>query len=117
MMSSGLRPTAASYIHAPAPPSTVVSQTPAPGATVPRDQEVGLLVSLGPSSPTFVMPDLRGIELDQATAGLQEYGILVATARSVAIPGAGRNTIVDQEPRPGFPLGRSDVVHLSVSRP
>jgi len=114
---TGLTPASASYVHSAAPASTVVAQTLAPGAAVPRDQEIGLLVSLGPSSPTFVMPDLRGMDLDQATAGLQEYGILVASARTVALPGVGRNTIVDQEPRPGFPLDRRNVVHLSVSRP
>lgn len=114
---AGLRPSAVSYLHSSAPASTVVGQTPAPGAAVPREQEMGLLVSLGPSTPTFVMPDLRGEEMGRATAGLQEYGILVASARTVALPGVDRDTIVDQEPRPGFPLGRRDVVHLSVSRP
>ena len=114
---TGLRLLNTSYVHDRALPNTVIGQEPPPGTVVPRDSDVQLLVSLGPTSPTFVMPNLVGKPAGRSQLQLQGYGIQVGAPRLVRGAGAAPETIVNQSPGPGAPLRRTDVVILTVSSP
>lgn len=114
---AGLRLLGTSYVHDPAPANTVVGQEPPPGSVVPRDSDVQLLVSLGPLSPTFVMPNLVGRHAGRSQLQLQGYGIQVGAPRLVRGTGAPPESVVNQSPGPGAPLRRTDVVILTVGSP
>jgi len=113
----GLKLQNTSYIHDPAAPNTIIGQEPQPGVVVPRDSDVQLLVSLGPSSPTFVAPYLVGKPASPVQLQLQGYGIQVGAPRTVRGAGVAADTIVNQTPGPGMPLRRTDVVILTVAQP
>jgi beta-lactam-binding protein with PASTA domain len=94
-----------------------MAQDPPGESTVSREMEVSILVSLGPDALTFVTPSLVGKPFAQARASLQEYGVQVGAVRTVKEPGTEAEAIVAQNPAPGTPLTRREVVQVSVNRP
>ena len=112
----GLRLASTTFLRGHGPAQTVIAQSPPGGTVVPRDSSVALLVSAGPVAYTFVTPDLVGTSAQAAQREIGSYGIQVAAFRSeksVNAPG----TVLGQAPLPGMPLGRSDVIQLTVSQP
>lgn len=114
---AGLQLVSVGYLHGPAEPHTVMAQDPPGESTVSREMEVSILVSLGPEPLTFVTPSLVGKPFPNARASLQEYGLQVGAVRTVKEPGTPPETIVAQNPAPGTPLTRREVVQVSVNRP
>lgn len=113
---AGLRVASLAYLRSPAPPQSVVAQSPAAGASVARESEAALLLSAGPPGFTFVMPDLAGQTEERARYGLLQYGVQTAPARitgGLDPPG----TVVAQSPLPGYPLDRNQIVQLTVVAP
>lgn len=112
----GLKVASLAYLRSARPAQTVIAQTPLPGTLVPRESEVSLLLSSGPPSYTFLMPELQGMPVERARALLQSYGVESAPPRSS--PGGGTpGMVVVQSPLPGYPLDRSQIVQLAVSAP
>jgi serine/threonine-protein kinase len=112
----GLRLASTTFLRGTQPAQTVIAQSPPAGAVVPRDSDVALLVSSGPLAYTFVTPDLVGTSAQTAQQEIGSYGIQVATLRSERSPHAP-GTVLGQAPLPGMPLGRSDLIQLTVSQP
>jgi len=113
---AGLRVASLAYLRSDLPAQTVLAQTPAPGTLVPRESEVALLLSAGAPTYTFAMPDLSGMPVEKARAGLMIYGVQAAPTRT-APGGPTPGAIVSQSPLPGYPLDRSQIVQLVVSAP
>lgn len=113
---AGLNLFSTAYVHSGAPTQTVAAQDPAPSTTVPKESDVSLLVSIGAENPVFVAPDLRGMPGERAQAQLQAWGIQASLVRPSAAHG-GQNLVVAQSPGPGMPLGRGDVLQLTVGQP
>ena len=113
---AGLKVASLAYLRSELPAQTVVAQTPAPGTLVPRESEVSLLLSAGPPTYTFVMPDLAGMAQERARSGLLTYGVQAAPTRT-APGGRAPGEVVAQSPQPGYPLDRTQLVQLVVSAP
>jgi beta-lactam-binding protein with PASTA domain len=113
----GLRLSSTAYAHLQGPAQTIAAQDPPADVVVPKDSDVSILVSMGPSSPTFVSPYLIGSPLATVQAQLQSYGIQIGSIRTARIPGTPGGLVVSQNPQPGFPLTRSDVMQLTVGQP
>lgn len=113
---AGLKVASLAYVRSLLPAQTVVAQSPPPGTVVPRDAEVGLLVSSGPPLFTFVAPDLTGQKLEKAQRTLGAYGIQAGPTR-IQAGGGEPGTVVAQSPRPGYPLERAQIVQLMVNGP
>ena len=114
---SGLRLASTAFLRSGEVPQTVVAQDPPAGTVVPRDSDVSILVSAGPPDYTFVTPDLVGGPAQDAQNGLSVYGIRAATLRTKRDPAAPAGIVLAQAPLPGMPLGRSDMIQLTVSEP
>jgi serine/threonine-protein kinase len=112
----GLRLASTTFLRGSQPSQTVIAQFPPAGAVVPRDSDVALLVSAGPAAYTFVTPDLVGTSAQAAQQEIGSYGIQVAALRTEK-SSAASGTVLAQAPLPGMPLGRSDVIQLTVSQP
>jgi serine/threonine-protein kinase len=101
-------------IHSPDYPSdVVVAQTPAPKAAAAR---VSLLVNRGDSGPSFVMPDLIGVDGDRAADILRGRGFRVAVMASSPYPGVAAGVVLRQSPQGGFRIAPGEAVSLEVSR-
>lgn len=113
----GLRLASTAFAHLPNPAQTIAAQVPPPDVVVPKDSEVSILVSMGPSLPTFVSPYLIGQPLATVQAQLQGWGFQIGSIRTARLPGMAGGGVVSQTPQPGFPLSRGDVMQLTVSQP
>jgi eukaryotic-like serine/threonine-protein kinase len=114
---AGVRLASTAFIRTALPAQTVIAQDPPGGTVVPRDSEVSILVSAGPPVYTFVTPDLVGTASQDAQRGLSAYGIQAMALRTQKDSGSTPGTILAQAPLPGLPIGRSDMIQLTVSEP
>jgi serine/threonine-protein kinase len=98
-----------------APGSQVIGVAPVAGSLSVPGERVHRLVSGGPRTPRWVMPDLAGLTLREAREWINLCGFRSGAVRRV--PGDGRRsgTIVGQLPLSGYPIARRDVVELTVA--
>ena len=97
------------------PAGVVVAQDPPPGSRVEKGRPVRLTVSRGPEAATVVLPDLRGMSVQEATSQLEQLGLqlgLTSARYSSHPPGV----IIDQQPPAGSELRPGDRVDLVYSQ-
>ena len=114
--SAGYRLGAVHEVYAQAAPNSVIATSPTPGTTLPVGSQIELLVSGGPSPATTIIPDLRGLTVDEArflltTAGLQLAEVLETVSNSP--PGV----VIDQTPVPGMVAANTAVQLTVAARP
>ncbi len=98
-----------------APEGTVLVQRPPAGEA---DVTLGasLLVSLGPSGASYVMPDLIGHEAAAAVTALQAAGLKVGDVRYRSYPGVAPGIVLRQSPPAGHRVSARTPLALDVSR-
>jgi beta-lactam-binding protein with PASTA domain len=94
----------------------IMAQFPLPGVTVPRSRCVDLLISRGPLAPGFAMVDLKGFALETAIRHLERLQLTAGHIRVVHRKDAPLETVVDQDPLPGYRVVQGDPVALTVNR-
>lgn len=82
----------------------ITSQSPLPGSLIPKETKVKLTLS---SSPSQLMPDLRGMSLRRALSLL--------SGRKLQIEVEGEGRVTAQDPRPGESLAQGFRCHLLCS--
>ncbi len=89
----------------------VIEQSPAPGALVPLDSEITIVVN----SPEreLTMQDVMGLSLDVVQSGLESDGLQVNVGEMWSTEPEGM--VMAQEPEPGTKLYVGDTVTLTVS--
>ncbi len=110
-----------------APQDQVASQSPPANASGVAAPKIDLLVSLGPESPVYVMPDLTGQPMGSATLALQDAGMKVGKvgvaiamsgpaqpAPSPASEPGSASMIVAQNPAPGQKIVAGGTVNFEV---
>jgi beta-lactam-binding protein with PASTA domain len=121
-------------LHLPgAPLDQVMSQSPPANASGVSAPKISLLVSDGPETPVYVMPNLTGQPLGSAMLALQDAGVKVGTvsvlppspspagepetapvAPSVVSEPSAASMIVTQAPAPGQKIAAGSVVNFEV---
>jgi beta-lactam-binding protein with PASTA domain len=98
--------------HNAAPRGTVLDQSPAPGAMIPANQRVTLVVSGGQRFGTI--PSIIGMGRDQAQVSLETAGFEVGdvSERPSTQPSG---SVIDSRPRPGTQAPMPSAVALVVS--
>jgi serine/threonine-protein kinase len=89
----------------------VAGSDPGPESVLPRDTAVHLLVSMGPSEQSYVMPDLSGREIGGVRGQLEALGFKVVTPAG----GGAMGTIVSQDPPPGSRITQTTVIVLQAT--
>jgi serine/threonine-protein kinase len=96
--------------------STVLYQSPSPGDQGGTDPSVDVLVSLGPVSDEYLMPDLRGrTEADVRTRVVRE-GFRLGETTYRSQPGTDPGRVVGQQPPAGYKVSRDEVIRIEVSQ-
>ena len=95
------------------PAGVVISQEPAPGASVRRNAEVSVVVSKG--REPIKVPTVTGAALDAASATITQAGLTVARGEDVNSDTVPAGQVVSQTPDKGT-LHRGDAVTLVVSK-
>ena len=86
-------------------PGEIIGTRPARGERPEPGGAIDLLVSSGPPRGLFLMPDLRGVSIDEAARRLSAAGIHVDGGQS-------GGQVVHQQPQPGSPIAWGDVASL-----
>jgi serine/threonine-protein kinase len=113
----GLQPGWDARLHDPdVPEGVVIAQSPPGDALTVPGEHVHLLVSEGPRPPRWVMPDLSGRPLREVQDWITLCGFRTGPVRRMPAEGKDPGTVVGQLPPAGWPIGRRDVVELTVAR-
>jgi beta-lactam-binding protein with PASTA domain len=94
----------------------VLAADPPKDTVVAAQEPVSLLVGVGPSVPTFVMPDLIDQPLDQIRPVVEAHGLKVSTVKFEAYPGIRDGIIIRQYPLRGAPVSARDAISVVVSK-
>ncbi len=108
-----------SWLASDEPAGTILAQSEQPGSTVAEGTPLNLLVSSGERVPTASLPDLSGLELEEAlaralAAGLEEAQLSIVQTNDIS---ARPGTVVSQEPEPDVEFVLQDAaITLHVAR-
>jgi eukaryotic-like serine/threonine-protein kinase len=96
---------------------TILLQDPPPGETETLSEEgVALLVSLGPLTREYLMPDLIGKPAAEALDLLRLAGLKVAEVRYRTYPGVAPGVVLRQAPPSGYRVNVHSSVSLEISQ-
>lgn len=101
--------------HAEIPAGRVITTSPAPGSMTTRNRPFDLLISLGPPQVAYVMPDLKGMDLEVAVEGLMGMGLETDVQRFRPDDPQQIGRIADQTPPPGSRVEFGEMVGLRVA--
>lgn len=91
----------------------ILSQDPAPGASLERGTAVYLRVSKGPE--TLILPDLVGRPLDEARRMLDSLGVTLRQVTQVPRAGIPPGRVVEMSPPAGTQIRHGDAVTVAIS--
>ena len=105
----------AKAFHAKIKQDKIIAQYPLPGTETFRGISSNLLISMGARPIEFVMPDLTGLFLDEAVLKAEQNHLVIDTIKTVYKKNEIPNTILNQEPLPGFHVNESHLINLEVN--
>lgn len=101
--------------HDTVPEGHIITTSPPPESLIVRSGDLGLLISLGPRPEAWVMPDVRDMDLREASHGFQSMGVEVQVLRVDAESMLQDNRILEQQPPPGSRVESGERVSLKVA--
>jgi serine/threonine-protein kinase len=105
------------YTHTPdGDPSTVIYQSPKAGTQEGTDPSVNIVISLGPPSQFYIMPDLIGKPAELVAGRARSEGFHIGKLTTRKFPGVEPGVIIQQKPQAGYRLSKSDTIFLDVSQ-
>jgi beta-lactam-binding protein with PASTA domain len=93
----------------------VLQQDPSPGTSNVTSPHVDMLVSLGPRTAAYVMPELVGQSLNEAESKLTGIGLKSPKLTLTPLPGGLHGTVVGQTPSRGARMDASTQVELQIA--
>ncbi len=113
----GFQPGDEAHVHSyDMPTGRILAQVPASQSTAVPNSRVHRLVSDGPPSVAWVMPDLTGVTRKDAESWISDSGFRRGVVRRVEAFGQIPGTVVGQLPLAGYPVRSKDIVELAVAR-
>ena len=95
------------------PAHHIIFQEPEPGAEIKKGRDVRVIISKG--AETVLMPNLKGLSLQQARIILEENGLRQGFLSRTFIKNVGKDDIITQVPSSGTMIKRDGSVNLLVS--
>jgi len=114
LASGGFQPAEIESTHSERPAGVVLATTPPAKAPLPQGAQIKLLVSEGPNQATTLLPDLRGISLDDARYLLSVAELRVGDVQKMPSP-EPPGTVLSQSPPAGSELAVGSPVTLTVA--
>lgn len=98
------------------PINTVMAQRIAPGAKIKKEMYVSVVISTGSATDKVAVPDLTSKSFNAAIEILKKIGLEVGNVSYIISPDLLPNTIVDQYPRAGEMVARTQPIDLIIVR-
>ncbi|ADL07794.1 Stk1 family PASTA domain-containing Ser/Thr kinase [Thermosediminibacter oceani] len=96
------------------PAGIVIDQNPREGLQLPEGTEINYTVSLGPEVKKINMPLLIGKDLELVEKEIEENGLVLGNVEFTPSD-SKKNTIIEQDPKPGAEVEEGSAVNLVVS--
>lgn len=96
------------------PKDQVLASDPEPETQVEPSARIDLLVSLGAPATTYVLPNLRGHQVESVRSFLGRSGIRILE-RQRSASGMESGTVLEQSPPAGYRIRAGELVELTVS--
>ena len=93
----------------------VIAQVPPPHTKAVLHSRIHRLVSDGPPTPQWIMPELVGLTRADAVRWIEKNGFRTGTTRPVTSSRQARGTVVAQMPLAGYPIHGRDIVELAIA--
>jgi eukaryotic-like serine/threonine-protein kinase len=103
-------------VEDPTEEGTILVQHPAAGEAGSALEGVSLLVSRGPRSADYLMPDLIGRQADHVLDRLRAAGLKVSEVRYRTYPGVAPGIVLRQIPAAGHRVSTRGAVSLDISK-
>ena len=94
----------------------IISQNPASGSKVKKNREIYVVVSTGSKVMIVNIPDLRNKELKEATALIEEYGLILGRITYTNHFTVPKDVVIAQTPEPGNVNTITKNINLLVSK-
>jgi len=98
------------------PVNTVMAQRIAPGVKIKKEMYVSVVISTGSATDKVAVPDLTSKSFNAAIEILKKIGLEVGNVSYIISPDLLPNTIVDQYPRAGEMVARTQPIDLIIVR-
>jgi len=96
--------------------NNIISQNPDNGTKVKKNREVYVVVSKGSKVISLTIPDLKNKELEEATALIEEYGLILGRITYTNHFSVPKDMVITQTPEPGNIKTNSNEINLLVSK-
>ncbi len=94
----------------------IITQDPASGVKVKKNREIYVVVSKGNMIITLTIPDLKNKKLKEATALIEEYGLILSRITYTNHFSVPKDVVIAQTPEPGNVNTSSKEVNLLISK-
>ena len=94
----------------------IITQVPSQGTMISRGGCVDLLISLGTQPEAFKMPDLIGLNIEDAVQSIESVKLVIGEIKSSHHKNKPRDIIVKQAPVSGYRVIAASLVSLSINR-
>ena len=98
------------------PIGEVISQTPTGGSVVKANRKIYLTVSRGNTGTEVLIPDLRGVTLEEAEKKLDEIGLKVGKVRYEESSQYDNGKVIDQSPSSPKKVKKGTAVNLVICK-
>lgn len=98
------------------PIGEVISQTPSGGAVVKAQRTIHLTVSKGNKGEEVLIPDLKGLTMDEAEKILKEIGLSIGKVKYEASDSVENGHIISQSPKSPNKVEKGTKINLVVCR-
>ncbi len=104
-----------SYVYSEVEKDYVITQSPLPKTKVPEDSEVNLLVSQGNRPVSFYMPELIGMNFEDAANLIKKIELKIIRIQEEICEVPERGTIINQKPLRGYRVSAGEGLTLIVA--
>jgi serine/threonine-protein kinase len=101
--------------HAAIPKGVVIRTEPDAGKKVRIGSQVDIIISSGNSSAKILLPNLREMSLNRATAIIDSLGLKLGEISTIQLEDKLPNTVLDLNPKPGEYLEAETEINLTVA--
>jgi serine/threonine-protein kinase len=101
--------------HAAIPRGVVIRTEPEAGKKVRIGSQVDIVISSGNSSAQTLLPNLREMSLNRATAIIDSLGFRLGEISTIQLEDKLPNTVLDLNPKPGEYLEAGTEINLTVA--
>lgn len=117
LLEAGLRKGAVTMVHTPRlSAGRIMLQFPLAETPTFRDSTVNILVSQGEREDKYLMPDLLSKRGESVRKALTSMGFRLAVSGSAYYPGLEPGLIIRQFPPRGFPVQKTTLISVEVSK-